>query len=148
VFDRLEISLLPSGLRFAAQLRLRVNGGDVVEQAAGHEARGPLATDALLVGGPNSLHATVQERRVELGEPECTGGCRGFLSVVIQRVRGIVQWSSWRVPTGGTQPPEFHSMPASATPNWFGPYRPPTKALVVTMVWDVKAADRSFAMLP
>lgn len=108
MFDRLEISLLPSGLRFAAQLRLRVNGGDVVEQAAGHEARGPLATDALLVGGPNSLHATVQERRVELGEPECTGGCCGFLSVVMQRVRGIVQWSSWRVPSGGTQPPEFH----------------------------------------
>ena len=108
MFDRLEISVLPPGSRFAAQLRLRVNGEDVVEQAAGHEARGPLATEALLVGSPNSLHATGEERRVELGEPECTGGCCGFLSVVVQRLGGIVQWSDWQVPSGGTRPPEFH----------------------------------------
>lgn len=108
MFDRLEITVLPPGPRFAAQLRLRVNGEDVVEQAAGHQGRGPLATDALLVASPNSLHATSEARRVELGEPECTGGCCGFLSVVVQRVGGVVQWSGWQVPSGKTQPPEFH----------------------------------------
>jgi len=108
VFDRIEISVLPAGSRFPAQLRVRVNGEDVVVQAVGHEVRGPLASDALLIGSPNSLHATSEERRVELGEPECTGGCCGFLTVVVQRVGGIVQWSGWQVPSGGTQPPEFH----------------------------------------
>ncbi|MFJ6949826.1 hypothetical protein ACISU4_35335, partial [Streptomyces wuyuanensis] len=50
---------------------------------------------------------------LELGEPDCTGGCCGFLTVVVQRFREIVQWSDWEVPlgTGMTAPyppPELH----------------------------------------
>ncbi|MFF3458563.1 hypothetical protein ACFYXH_30440 [Streptomyces sp. NPDC002730] len=43
-----------------------------------------------------------------LGEPECTGGCCGFLSVFVQRFGDIVQWSDWEVPSGEAAPPEFH----------------------------------------
>ncbi|MEU6548681.1 hypothetical protein ABZ915_00120 [Streptomyces sp. NPDC046915] len=46
---------------------------------------------------------------MELGEPECTGGCCGFLSVVVQRLGDIVQWSDWEVPYApAALPPEFH----------------------------------------
>lgn len=45
---------------------------------------------------------------MELGEPECSGGCCGFLTVVVQRLGGIVQWSDWEVPYEEDAPPEFH----------------------------------------
>lgn len=108
MFDRLEISVLPPGPRYPARLRIQVNGEDVVEQAAGAFARGPLVAEALLAGGADSLHATAEERWVELGAPECTGECCGFLTVTVQRLGGVVQWSGWDVPAGGTRPPEFH----------------------------------------
>jgi hypothetical protein len=44
---------------------------------------------------------------LELREPECTGVCCGFLSVVVRRIGGIVQWSVWPVPEGQAPPPEF-----------------------------------------
>ncbi|MFD9511257.1 hypothetical protein [Streptomyces mirabilis] len=44
------------------------------------------------------LRATSEACRLELGEPECTGGCCGFLSIVVQRFGDIVQWSDWEVP--------------------------------------------------
>ncbi|WP_267242795.1 hypothetical protein [Streptomyces sp. PR69] len=43
MFDRLEIRVLPPGPRFAAQVRLWVNGKDVVEEAVGEGGRGPYA---------------------------------------------------------------------------------------------------------
>ncbi|GHE35992.1 hypothetical protein ACFUZA_22115 [Streptomyces cellulosae] len=49
-------------------------------------------------GRPSPLRATGEARRLELGEPECTGGCCGFLTVVVQRCGGIVQWSDWELP--------------------------------------------------
>ncbi|MGV9639972.1 hypothetical protein [Streptomyces sp. NPDC003514] len=46
---------------------------------------------------------------MELGEPECTGGCCGYLSVVVQRFGEVVQWSDWEVPYApAPTPPEFH----------------------------------------
>ncbi|MEU2110099.1 hypothetical protein [Streptomyces sp. NPDC019507] len=113
MFDRLEIRVLPPGPRFAAQLRLWVNGEDVVEAAVGEGGRGPYAADALPAGHPSPLRATSDARRLELGEPDCTGGCCGFLTVVVQRFEEIVQWSDWEVPlgTGMTAPyppPELH----------------------------------------
>ncbi|MFE1312427.1 hypothetical protein [Streptomyces sp. NPDC058755] len=98
MFDRLEITALPPGPRFPAQLRFWVNGKDVVEQAVGPGGRGPLAVEALPIGLPSLLRATSEPRRVQLGEPECTGGCCGFLSVVVQRTGNVVQWSGWQVP--------------------------------------------------
>lgn len=109
MFDQLEIRVLPPGPRFAAQLRFWVNGEDVVEGAVDEGGRGPFAADALPTGRPSPLQATSEARRVELGEPECTGGCCGFLSVVVQRLGDIVQWSDWQVPYAPAAPsPEFH----------------------------------------
>lgn len=109
MFDHLEIRVLPPGPRWAAQLRFLVNGEDVVEGAVDEGGRGPFAADALCAGQPSLLRATSEARRLELGEPECTGGCCGFLSVVVQRFGEIVQWSDWEVPYApAPPPPEFH----------------------------------------
>ncbi|MFE0463901.1 hypothetical protein ACFW1A_32065 [Kitasatospora sp. NPDC058965] len=110
MFDRLEIRVLPQGPRFAPQLRFWINGEDVVAAAVLAGGRGPYASD-LLPGDPDRpgpLAGTAGPRRVELGEPECTGGCCGFLSLVVQRLGGVVQWSDWEVPADGTRPLEYH----------------------------------------
>ncbi|GAA2531558.1 hypothetical protein GCM10010398_15830 [Streptomyces fimbriatus] len=104
MFDRLEIRVLPPGPRFAAQLRFWVNGEDPVEEAVGEGGRGPYAADALPADRPSPLRATGEARRLELGKPDCTGGCCGFLTVVVQRFGEIVQWSDWEVPGGGAHP--------------------------------------------
>ena len=108
MFDRLEIRVLPSGPRFPAQVRVWVNGEDIVQVAVGDGGRGPYAADTWSPRCPSSLLAAAVAQRVELGEPECTGGCCGHLSVVAQRIGDIVQWSDWQVPSTGSQLPEFH----------------------------------------
>ncbi|WP_406430297.1 hypothetical protein OHB00_01085 [Streptomyces sp. NBC_00631] len=113
MFDRFQIRELPPGSRFAAQLRFWVNGEDVVEEAVGEGGRGPYAVDALPAGRPSPLRATGDARRLVLGEPDCTGGCCGFLTVVVQRFGEIVQWSDWEVPSPThtpvfCPPPELH----------------------------------------
>ncbi|MFD8390873.1 hypothetical protein ACFV2N_17105 [Streptomyces sp. NPDC059680] len=107
MFDQLEITVLRPGPRFPAQLRFWVNGEDVVEQAVGPGGRGPWVSEALPVGLPSVLRATVEARRVQLGEPECTGGCCGYLSVVVQRMGNVVQWSGWQLPHLGGRLLEF-----------------------------------------
>ncbi|MEU5893815.1 hypothetical protein ABZ835_44460 [Streptomyces sp. NPDC047461] len=113
MFDRLEIKLVPPGPRFAAQLRFWVNGKDVVQEALGEGGRGPYTADALPADRPSPLRATGEARRLELGEPDCTGGCCGFLTVNVQRLGEIVQWSDWEVPRAAHTPmphppPELH----------------------------------------
>lgn len=113
MFDRLEIKVLPPGTRFPAQLRFLVDGEDVVEEAVGEGGHGPYAADALQADCPSSLRATGEARRLELGEPDCTGGCCGSLTVVVQRVGEIVRWSDWEVPWAAhtpvpRPPPELH----------------------------------------
>ncbi|MFF3699050.1 hypothetical protein [Streptomyces sp. NPDC002221] len=98
MFDCLEIRVLPPGPRFAAQLRFLVNGEDVVGKVVGAGGRGPYAADALPADRPTPLRPTDQARRLDLGEPDCTSGCCGFLTVVVRRLGGIVQWSDWEVP--------------------------------------------------
>ncbi|MUT89649.1 hypothetical protein [Streptomyces sp. Z38] len=98
MFDLLEIKVLPPGPRWAATVRFLVNGEDLVEEGADGGGRGPYAADVLPAGRPSPLRATEEARRLELGEPECTGGCCGFLTVVVQRCGGIVQWSDWELP--------------------------------------------------
>ncbi|MFD3499386.1 hypothetical protein ACFWWT_30230 [Streptomyces sp. NPDC058676] len=108
MFNRFEVRALPPGTRWAAQLQLWIDGEDVVAQVVGAGGRGPLVEEALLPSGRSSLWATGQGRRVVLGEPECTGGCCGALSVFVQRHGRIVEWSDWQVPDGEAQPPAFH----------------------------------------
>ncbi|MEV5321707.1 hypothetical protein AB0K92_29370 [Streptomyces sp. NPDC052687] len=114
MFDRLEIRVLPPGPRFKTQVRFWVNGEDIVEEAVDEGGRGPYAADVLPAGRPSPLRATDEARRLELGEPECTGGCCGYLTVVVQRFGEIVQWSDWEVPWGAAHmdmpypPPELH----------------------------------------
>ncbi|MCX4579570.1 hypothetical protein OHB41_41590 [Streptomyces sp. NBC_01571] len=107
MFNRFEVSVLPPGRRWAAQLRFRLDGEDVVAEAAGEGGHGPFAEDALPSDGHGPLWATGGGRRVVLGEPECTGGCCGFLSVFVQRHGGIVEWSDWQVPVDTVRPPAF-----------------------------------------
>ncbi|WP_407109553.1 hypothetical protein ACE1N8_00050 [Streptomyces sp. DSM 116494] len=112
MFDHLEIRVLPPGPRFAAQVRFWVNGEDIIEEAVDEGGCGPYAADVLPAKRPSPLRASVA-RRLELGEPECTGGCCGFLTVVVQRFGEIVQWSDWEVPWSGHTsapypPPELH----------------------------------------
>lgn len=107
MFNRLEVIVLPPGPRWAAQLQLRIDGEEVVAEAVGEGGRGPLAEEALPAGGQGALWATGDGRRVVLGEPECTGGCCGYLSVFMERHSGIVEWSDWRVPIDKVRPPAF-----------------------------------------
>lgn len=74
----------------------------------GEGGRGPFAEEALPVDGQGPLWATGEGRRAVLGEPECTGGCCGYLSMFVQRHGGIVEWSDWQVPVGEARPPIFH----------------------------------------
>ncbi|MFG2774681.1 hypothetical protein [Streptomyces sp. NPDC048350] len=101
MFDLLKISVLPPGPRFAAHVRFWVNGEDIVEEVVHVGGRGPYAADVLPAGRPSPLRATEEARRLQLGEPECTGECCGFLTVVVQRLGDIVQWSNWQVPWAG-----------------------------------------------
>ncbi|MFD8810080.1 hypothetical protein ACFV23_00900 [Streptomyces sp. NPDC059627] len=107
MFNRLEVGALPPGPRWAAQLRLRIDGEEVVAEAVGEGGRGPFAEEALPADGHGALWATGQGRRVVLGEPECTGGCCGYLSVFVQRHGGVVEWSDWQVPMNTVRPPAF-----------------------------------------
>ncbi|MEU9852312.1 hypothetical protein [Streptomyces sp. NPDC047974] len=87
-------------------VRLCVNGEDVVEEGAGPGARGVDVDRMFPPGAPSPLRATRRPRRVDLGEPDCTGGCCGFLSAVVQRHGDVVQWTEWLVPDGESRPPE------------------------------------------
>ena len=108
MFNRLEITVLPPGPRWAAQLSFRIDGEEVVAASTGEGGRGPFAEEALPADGQGPLWATGEGRRVVLGEPECTGGCCGYLSVFVQRHGGIVEWSGWQVPVYEVRPPIFH----------------------------------------
>lgn len=76
-------------------------------EAVGEGGRGPFAEEALPADGHGALWATGEGRRVELGEPACTGGCCGYLSVFVQRHDGVVEWSDWRAPVDKVRPPAF-----------------------------------------
>ncbi|MCW8103205.1 hypothetical protein [Streptomyces tauricus] len=108
MFNRLEVSVLPPGSRWAAQFSFRIDGEEVVAAAIGEGGRGPFAEEALPAGGPGPLWATSEGRRAVLGEPKCTGGCCGYLSVFVQRHGGIVEWSDWQVPVDVARLPAFH----------------------------------------
>lgn len=108
MFNRLEVSVLPPGPRWAAQLSFRIDGQEVVAAVIGEGGRGPFVEEALPAQGQGPLWAIGEGRRVVLGEPECTGGCCGYLSVFVQRHGGIVEWSDWQVPVDEAQPPGFH----------------------------------------
>ncbi|MFJ4704806.1 hypothetical protein ACIP6I_08105 [Streptomyces anulatus] len=108
MFNRLEISVLPPGPRWAAQLSFRIDGEEVVAAAIGEGGRGPFAEEALPADGQGPLWATHEGQRVVLGEPECTGGCCGYLSVFVQRHGRIVEWSDWQVPVDEACPAAFY----------------------------------------
>ncbi|MFF1640622.1 hypothetical protein ACFVXA_23910 [Streptomyces sp. NPDC058246] len=130
MFNRLEVSALPPGPRWAAQLQFRIDGEELVAQAVGEAGRGPFAEEALPDDGHGPLWATGEGRRVVLGEPECTGGCCGYLSVFVRRHGGIVEWSEWQVPVDTTRPPALHfdadqydaELTRAATDRWWQVY--------------------------
>ncbi|MGW0834183.1 hypothetical protein [Streptomyces prunicolor] len=107
MFNRLEVNVLPPGPRWAAQLRLRIDGEDVVAEAVGEGGRGPFVQEALPADDHGALWAIGEGRRAVLGEPECTGGCCGWLSVFVRRHCGVVEWSDWQEPMDQVRPPAF-----------------------------------------
>ncbi|RKT08855.1 hypothetical protein BX285_7223 [Streptomyces sp. 1114.5] len=107
MFDRLEIRILPPGPRIPAELRFWVNGEDLVAQTTGPDGLGRWAALLFPHDRPSPLHATGKPHRVELGEPECTGGCCGYLSATVQRFGPVVRWADWEVPYLQARPPEF-----------------------------------------
>ncbi|MEU4118618.1 hypothetical protein AB0F71_29510 [Kitasatospora sp. NPDC028055] len=106
MFDHLEIlSARQHGL--GDQARFLVNAEDLVAGSIGPWGRG-LRLPVLFPGSrPSPLRASAWPRRVRLGEPDCTGGCCGYLSAVVQRIGDVVVWSAWELPTDAGRPPEF-----------------------------------------
>ncbi|KJS52429.1 hypothetical protein VM98_31500 [Streptomyces rubellomurinus subsp. indigoferus] len=107
MFDRLELRVVTD--RRSSQVRFLVNGEDVVEESIGPgtDGRGPSSVLLFPPDGPSPLRATEEPRRVVLGEPECTGGCCGYLSAVIRRIADVVLWSDWELPADATRPLEY-----------------------------------------
>ncbi|RAJ46159.1 hypothetical protein K353_00534 [Kitasatospora sp. SolWspMP-SS2h] len=107
MFNRLEIEIRAT-VRSPAQVRVRVDGEDLVEAAAGPDGLGSYAPRLLPADGDGPLRATDRARRVELGEPECTGGCCGYLAATVRRYGELVVWSDWETPDDGPPLPDFH----------------------------------------
>ncbi|MGW0927464.1 hypothetical protein [Streptomyces sp. NPDC002644] len=109
MFDDLKISVLPPGPRYPVPtVRVWIDGEEAVEAAVGPGGRGRPAVVLLPPGRPSPLRATEEPRRVALGEPGCTGGCCGWLSVVVWRCGGVVEWADWEVPALEQPPPAYH----------------------------------------
>ncbi|MFD7452605.1 hypothetical protein [Kitasatospora sp. NPDC059827] len=108
MFNRIELGVEPQGRRWTPLVRVWIDGAEVVAEAVGTGGRGPFAAEVLPGEGDGLLHASGEARRVVLGEPECTGGCCGFVSVVVRRCGGIVEWSDWEVPYESARLPDFH----------------------------------------
>ncbi|MFJ9696028.1 hypothetical protein [Kitasatospora sp. NPDC101183] len=108
MFDHLEILLPEPGHRWP-QVRFLVNGEDVIAGSIGpgDEAHGRSVQALFPVGEPSPLRATGQPRRVNLGEPDCTGGCCGYLSAVVRRIDDVVLWSDWEMPWEAVRPLEY-----------------------------------------
>ncbi|WP_234381296.1 hypothetical protein [Streptomyces sp. NRRL F-5122] len=102
---------MPPGPRWAAQLQVRIDDEDVVAQTVGEGARGPFTQEVLPIDGHGPHWATREGRRVVLGEPECTGGCCGYLSVRVQRHGQNVEWTDWEVPVNQVPPPHHRCAP-------------------------------------
>ncbi|MEV7215325.1 hypothetical protein AB0O31_19780 [Kitasatospora cineracea] len=106
MLNRLEIEVR-TGVRPPAEARVRVDGQDLVDATAGPDGFGAHAPWLLPAAGDGPLRATGEARRVELGEPECTGGCCGYLAAVVRRHGALVLWSDWETPADGPGLPDF-----------------------------------------
>ncbi|MFF2079885.1 hypothetical protein ACFVXG_34640 [Kitasatospora sp. NPDC058162] len=104
MFNRIELGVAPQRRRWVPLVRVWIDGAEVVAEAVGEGGRGPFVDEVR----DGLLHASGEARRVVLGEPECTGGCCGFVSVVVRRSGGVVEWSDWEVPYEAARLPDFH----------------------------------------
>ncbi|MEU3494614.1 hypothetical protein ABZ747_14135 [Kitasatospora cineracea] len=107
MFNRLEIEVR-AGVRSAAEVRVRVDGEDLVDATAGPDGFGAHAPWLLPAAGDGPLRATGEARRVELGEPTCTGGCCGYLAAVVRRHGALVVRSDRETPADEPGLPDFH----------------------------------------
>jgi hypothetical protein len=108
MLNRLQIHVLPPGPRYATQLRFWVDGCDVVEDAVDEGGAGVFASSLLCDDRLDLLAATPDGRRVRLGEPDCTGGCCGYLTTMVRRDGETVVWSDWEGPHPDRLPTAFH----------------------------------------
>ncbi|MER7667128.1 hypothetical protein ABTY61_01530 [Kitasatospora sp. NPDC096128] len=106
MFDHLEIRPAERGARWPLA-RLLVNAEDVIAESVGPEGRSRSLSALFPLTRPSPLRAGRRPRRVNLGEPDCTGGCCGYLSAVVQRIGDVVLWSDWELPVDATRPLEY-----------------------------------------
>ncbi|MFJ1751707.1 hypothetical protein [Kitasatospora sp. NPDC088134] len=105
MFNRIEVEVLPRGTRRGPTLRVLIDGEDLAARVVGPGGRGPFAAE-LADGGP--LWGSPAGRRLVLGEPECTGGCCGWISVLVRRHPALVEWTDWELPLLGERLPDLH----------------------------------------
>ncbi|MFE1320635.1 hypothetical protein [Kitasatospora phosalacinea] len=107
MFNHLRIDVLASE-HWTAEVRVRVDGADLVADTTGPGGFGAYAPLLLPATGESPLRAGTEPRRVLLGEPECTGDCCGHLAVSVRRHGDLVIWSDWETPGDEPHPPDFH----------------------------------------
>ncbi|MFF4342574.1 hypothetical protein ACFY00_21920 [Kitasatospora sp. NPDC001540] len=106
MFNHLRIDVLRSE-RCTAEVRVRVDGADLVADTTGPGGFGGYAPLLLPATGEGPLRAGAEARRVLLGEPECTGDCCGYLAASVRRHDGLVVWSDWETPGDEPRLPDF-----------------------------------------
>ncbi|MGA5820108.1 hypothetical protein ACPC54_19855 [Kitasatospora sp. NPDC094028] len=106
MFDHLEIRVTD---RRRPQVRFLAAGEDLIEESIGPGAdgRGLSPVRQFPLDEPSPLRAAEEPRRVVLAEPECTGGCCGYLTAVIRRIGDVVLWTDWEIPADSTRPLEY-----------------------------------------
>ncbi|MFB6888613.1 hypothetical protein ACFCX4_04765 [Kitasatospora sp. NPDC056327] len=106
------------------------DGEDVVA-AVGGGGRRPFTAEVLPADGSGLLRASAEERRVLLGEPACTAGCRGPRTVPVRRRGALVERSGRQLPAARPLLPDLHvdagryvTEPARATAEHHRPASP------------------------
>ncbi|MFD7735753.1 hypothetical protein ACFV6F_35875 [Kitasatospora phosalacinea] len=105
--NRLRIEAPASG-HLTAEVRVWVDGEDLVAGTTGPGGVGGYAPFLLPATGEGPLRAGTEARRVDLGEPECTGGCRGHLTASVRRHDGLVVRADRETPGDEPRPPDLH----------------------------------------
>ncbi|WP_424215300.1 hypothetical protein ACN20G_26345 [Streptomyces sp. BI20] len=117
-----------------------INGVDLVDKYVGRHGRGGDPEVLFPTTGTGPLTATRAGTTVHLAEPDCNGGCCGYLQadVHLQDIR--VQWSNWYVPSHHPDIPDtlwfdvdqYARAIAAITP---GPPAPPTRPAPRPRAW-------------
>lgn len=105
MFSTLEFKVVPFPNSRRFQVRTLLDGVDLVDRYCLKDGYGIEADVLFPASGPSPLVATRAGRRVRLGEPDCSGGCCGYLSPGIRFQEIRVEWTHWWLPSGAVGVP-------------------------------------------